>query len=386
MGFAVKVGEEPGRQMFVLQDGHVLRDRGYDKPEPPMVRWVYEAELGGDGGTPLTQLVYDKAMMQSRILGDVDHSERNTPQISIAVQKGTQGAKSVSSSFSQAKAVHVFEVDGPIEGSHKVFEMPKFSKDSLALEAVYDQAQFDDTGIPRNHAAGTKATGTTSGVHESLAASYYTETFAESERRSVEMRAVGQARIMVWVLQSLAKRGYERWVGDKTFRRKLRGEDLDLDDNKYILEIQPVSEEKDTPKGRLKKAEQWMADPSIPFQGSDMVNMFRTYDDTRLAQQLYELDGFVEEQIERYRKTPLKQMGRDFYQPPERSWQLQGLQSGLRIMNLAYMRARQQGIPVQRLAWFEKFCTDCFELIKEEQQRIAALQQQPPQTPPQGPQ
>jgi len=379
MGWAVSVGDEPGRQMFVLRDGTVLRDRGYDKPAPPMVTWEYEPEIGGEGGTPLTQLIYVQAMYQSRILHDVDHAERNTPQVGWAVQKGTQGAKSVQGQLAQSKAIQVFEIDGPIEGAFKVFEVAKFSKDSLALEGVYDQAQFDDTGISRNHATGTKAAGTTSGVHESLSASYYTESFADAERRSIEMRAVGATRIMVWVLQTLAKRGFERWVGDKAFRRKLRGEDLDLDESKYILEIQPASEEKDTPKGRLQKAEKWMADPSVPFTGSDMVQMFRTYDDTRMAQQLYELDGWVEEQIERYRKTPLAEMAkRDFYQPPERSMQMDGLMSALRIMNLAYLRAKQQGMPRQRLVFFENFCNGCIALIQEEQRRLASLQQPPP--------
>lgn len=382
MGWAVKVGKEPGRQMFVLKDGTVLRDRGYDKTEPPCVRWEYEPELGGEGGTPLTQLIYVQAMYQNRILHDIDHAERNTPQVVVAAQSGTKGEKTVKGQLASSKAVHFLEVDGPIEGAMKVFEMPKFAKDSLALEAVYDQAMFDDTSIARNHATGVKAQGATSGVHESLSASYYTESFADAERRSIEMRAVGATRIMLWCLQSIAKRGFERWVGDKTFRRKLRAEDLDLDDSKYILEIHPASEEKDTPKGRLKKAETWMRDPSVPFQGSDMVNMYRTYDDTRMAQQLYELDGWVEEQIERYRKTPVKDMGRDFYQPPLRSMQMQGLTSALRIMNLAWMRAKQQSMPTQRLVWFEKFCNDCMALIQEEQKRIAALQQPP--APPAG--
>jgi len=378
-GYAVQVGKEPGRQMFCLKDQTILRDRSYSKPLPPMVRWVYEPEIGTDGGTPLTQLVYVQSMYQNRILHDVDHSERNTPQVVIGVTKGTAGAASAAASFKSARAVHVFEVDGPLEGSHKVFEMPKYSKDSMQLEAVYDQAQFDAGAIQRNHAGGGKQPGTTSGIHESLAASYYTESHADAERRSIEARAVGHARIMVWCLQSIAKRGFELWVGDKEFRRKLRAEDLDLDDSKYILEIQAASEDKDTPAGRLKKAEKWMQDPSVPFQGSDMVQMFRTYDDTRMAQQLYELDGFVEEQIERYRKTPIRDMGRDFYQPPLRSMQLEGLKSALRIMNLAYMRAKQQGIPEQRIVWFEKFCDDCMVLIQEEEKRIASLQQPPPQ-------
>lgn len=385
-GFAVKVGSEPGRQLFVLRDGTELRDRGYDKPAPPMSRWVYEPEIGGDGGTPLTQLVYVQAMYQNRILHDVDHAERNTPQVGMAVQKGTQGAKSIQGQLASSKAVQLIEVDGPIAGAFETFQFPKFSKDSLALEAVYDQAQSDATGIQKNHATGAKAVGTTSGVHESLAASYYTEVFADAERRSIQKRAVDDTRIMVWCLQSIAKRGFERWVGDKNFRRKLRAEDLDLDDNKYILEIQPVSEEKDTPKGRLKKAESWMHNPSVPFQGSDMVQMFRTYDDTRMAQQLYELDGWVEEQVERFRKTPLAEMGkRDFYQPPERSMQMEGLMSALRIMNLAYLRARQAKTPQQRLVFFEKFMNDCISLIQEEQRRIASLQQGPPAGAPPGP-
>lgn len=375
MGFAVKVGSEPGRQMFVLKDCTILRDEGYDKPLPPMARWVYEPEVGGDGGTPMTQIIYVQSMYQNRILNDVDYAERNTPQLGIGTQKGTNGASAISGQLASAKCVQTFEVDGPIESAVKVFEFPKFSKDSLSLEAVYDQAQFDDTGIGRNHATGVKAQGTTSGVHESLSASYYTESFADAERRSIEMRAVSTTRIMVWALQVIAKRGFERWVGDKNFRRKLRAEDLDLDDNKYILEIQPASEEKDTPKGRLKKAETWMQNPSIPFTGSDMVNMFRTYDDTRMAQQLYELDGWVEEQIERFRKTPLADMGkRDFYQPPMRSMQIEGLSSALRIMNLAYLRAKQQKMPVQRLVFLEKFCDDAMALIQEEQKRLAALQ------------
>jgi hypothetical protein len=58
----------------------------------------------------------------------------------------------------------------------------------------------------------------------------------------------------------------------------------------------------------------------------------------------------------------------------------------LRIMNLAWLRAKQQKMPVQRLVWFEKFCDDAMALIQEEQKRLAALQQPPQQSmqPPPG--
>jgi hypothetical protein len=263
----------------------------------------------------------------------------------------------------------------------KIFEAPKFSRDSLALEAVYDQAMFDDTRIGRNHASGTGQAGTASGVHESLRASYYTESFADAERRSINVRAIGTAKIFLWVLQSLANKGFERWIGDGEFRRKIKSSDLDLDENKYIMEIKAVGEGKDTPASRLEKAEKWMRDPSVPFVGSDMVKMYGSFDEQRLAEQVYALDTWTEEQVERYRKMPREVMQqRDFYQPPERWMQVSGLRSALRIMTHAFLKARQAKIPDYRQVWFEKFCNDTVTLIQDEEKRLAQLGQ--PQAPP----
>jgi hypothetical protein len=378
MGWAVQVGQEPGRQMFCLKDGTILRDRDYEKHLPPFVKWEYDIELGGDSGTPLTQSVYMLSRYQNRILHDVDSAERKTSQVIIAVQSGTAGSQAVKSQLAQSQAVSIIEVNGPIEGAFKVMDSPKFSRDSLALEAVYDQAQFDDTRIPRSHVTSASPKNVNSGVQESLAASYYTESFADAERRSIQVRAVGTTKIMLWVLQSLAEKGFERWIGDKEFRRQVTAADLDLDDDKYILEIKPVGEGKDTPKSRLEKAERWLKDPSVPFIGADMVRMSQNYDLDRMKDQIYALDGWVEDQIKRYLKSPAPIMAqRDFYQPPERWMQLEGIRSALRIMANAFLRARQSKAPQPRLNYFEKFCNDCVTLIESEEKRIATLNQPP---------
>jgi hypothetical protein len=389
-GWAVQVGKgktaEVGRQMFLLKDGTELRDKEYTKPKPPWAEWHYDIELGGDWGTPLTQSVYLLNRYQNRILNDVDTAERNTSQVIIAVQKGTEGAKAMSNSqILQSKAVKLVEVDGPVESAMKVFEAPKFSKDSLALESVYDNAQFEDTGIGRNHATGTKPTGTTSGVQESLAASYYTENFAESERRSIDCRAIDTATIFVWVLQSLSEKGFERWVGDKAFRRLIKHTDLDLDEDKYVLEIKAVGEGKNTPKSQLEKAEKMLKDPSIPFTGADWVKMTETFNLDRATEQAYAIDTWVEEQVKRWQKSPLSELQKPgFYQPPERWMQIDGLRSALRIATHAFLKARQQGVPENRLVWNEKFCNECVTLIQDEETRLAKLNA-PPGPPMGGP-
>ncbi len=378
MGWHVQVGDEVGRQMFCLKDQTVLRDRPYTKSHPPCVMWAYDIELGGDRGTPLTQSVYMLSKFQNRILHDVDTAERTTSQVIIAVQQGTEGARAIHSQLASSSAVKIIDVNGPIDSAMKIMESPKFARASLDLEGVYDQAQYDDTGIGRNHANGTKPQGTTSGVQESLAASYYTESFADAERRSIQVRAIGTAKIFLWVLQSLAEKGFERWIGDKDFRRQVRSADLDLDEDKYILEIKAVSEGKDTPKSRLEKAEKWLNNPSVAFDGGNMVEMLKTFDTDRFAERAYALDAWTEEQIKRYQKAPLAEMqSRDFYQPPERWFQLDNLKTSLSIMTHAFLKARQAKVPRKRLNWYEKFCNDCVALIQQEEKRLALLQAPP---------
>lgn len=376
MGWAVQVGDEPGRQMFCLKDGEtILRDRVYTKPKPPCVFWHYEADLDGEWGTPLTQHVFLLSQYQNRILNDVDTAERKTSQVIIAVQKGTQGAKAVTSQVVNTQAVQVIEVDGPVDAAMKVFESPKFSKDSLGLEAIYDNAQYEDSGIPRNHAQGTKAQGATSGIHEALSASYYTENFADAERRAIQVRAIGMATIILWVLQSLAEKGFERWIGDKSFRRLVKSTDLDLDEDKYITEIKAVGEGKDTPASRLEKAEKWLNNPAVEFNGGNMVEMFKTFDVKRAEQRANAIDEWVLEQVERWRKAPLSEMNKpDFYQPPERWFQVPALKDALTTLAFEFLQARQDKVPDNRLAWFEKFGNECTVLIQTEEQRIAALQ------------
>jgi hypothetical protein len=376
MGWSVQVGSEPGWQVFTLKDGEtVLRDRKYTKKKPPMALWHYEQELSGEWGTPLTQRVYLLSRYQNRILNDVDTAERKTGQVIIAVQEGTEGAKAVKAATLNSLAVQVIPVTGPVDTAMKVFEMPKFSKDSLALESVYDNAQFEDSGIPRNHAMGGAKAAGASGVHESLMASYYTENFADAERRSIRMRAIDCTHIILWVLQALADDGFERWVGDKKTRRLIKSVDLDLDDDKYITEIKAVGEGKDTPKTRLEKAEKWLLNPAVNFGGPEMVEMMKTFDLKRAEEEANSITDFVDEQVERWRKSPPSEVVKPtFYLGPERWWLMEGLKSALSRLTWAFLNARRDGVPEPRLKWFEKFGNDTMGLIQEEERRIAELQ------------
>lgn len=381
MGWNVKVNDELGREMFILEDKHVLRDnKEYNYPTPPCASWDFETSLDGEDPIPLTNSIYRLELYQNRILNDVDKTERLTPQLAIVVQKGTQGPKGIggkgatTKSVLQSKAVQVIDADGPVDSAWKAFEMPKYAKDSLALEKMYDDATFEEAQIGRNHATGVKPEGTTSGIQESLAASYYTESFAEAERRSIDMRAIETSKLMLRVDRILAKRkgGFSKWIGEGKFMQQVKHTDLDLDLDKYVLDVKAVGEGKDSPKTRLDQAMQLLKDPTVQFTGADLVQAWKNYDVDQLADQAFALQEWCEDQAKKYTKaTKTVLADPEFYEPPEIWMQLSGLRLCLSIMTVAYLHARGDKVPQNRLGWFEKFNNDCVALIQAEEKRQA---------------
>ncbi len=372
-GWRSMIGEEEGCEVFCLKNGYALEDNVWEYPGPPGVDWVYERELDGEQGVPLTQSIYRMFMRSNEMIFAMDRAEYNTPQHMFLCRAGSGDSEQIKAQLQGAVGVQIIEVTGdPSQAVHAV-DNTGLSRQSVQMTEMYDQAMYDITGIGKNQAYGTRQPGTTSGLHESLTASYYTELFADQERRLIQFRAVDQARIFIWALQRVEK--YERWVGDPRKKRLIKSSDLDLDDSKYTLAIKPASEEKDSPKARLEKAEKLLSDPAGRFTGADLVETWKTFDDTRASQKAYAIDEWVEEQCSRWLRGTPEQYGEEgWYQSPSK-WMMQpGLESALSITSTEFLRARQEGAPRQRLALFERFMDETTELIDQIKKHDAEIQ------------
>lgn len=373
-GWRSKIGEEDGLELFCLKNGTELERNVWEHDGPPGRDWCYERELNGEGGVPLTQVVYRMFMRENEMIHDMDRSEHNTPQVMFLCQAGTGEAGALNQQITGASGVKVVEITGDPAKALKVFETPALARNSVQLTEMYNQGQFDITGIGRNQAYGTKQPGTTSGVHESLTASYYTELFADAERRLIQFRAVDCARLFIWALQKVTEDKYSRWVGDQKKRRQLTSKDLDLDESKYVLGIKPASEEKDSPKARIEKAEKLAQDPSGRFTGADLVETWKTFDTDAAADKAYKIESWVSEQCSRWLRSPLEEIGSPgWYQSPMKWMRKPGLESALSVVSYNYLTARQEGAPQKRLAVFEQFMDECVELIEQEIKREAEL-------------
>lgn len=380
--------ETPGRELFCLKDGTMLEDNVWEHEGPPGDSWEFERELDGEGGISLTQTVYRLFMRRNESLNDRDRVVHNMPLVGFLCQAGTGEAQAIKSQVEGSKGIALWDITGSPANAIKAFEMPNLAQASTDLVNSYGEFMHDVTGIAKNQTSGARQPGTTSGLHESLTASYYTENFADAERRLIQFRAVSQARIGIWALQRVTEDKYSRWVGDPRKRRQLTGKDLDLDDSKYVLGIKPASEEKDSPKARLEKAERLLQDPAGRFTGADLVETWKTFDESHAENKAYRIESAVERRCSKWlRATPEEMQAVDFYRSPLKAWRIEGLEAALSVCCANYEDAQEEGAPQNKLAFFERFMDEAVELIDQEKMREAEIQAEamgkaaPPPTP-----
>lgn len=373
-----------GREMFALAgphtgDGVWLDDNDWKWDAPPGDYWDFDLEIGGDRGVPMTQSIYRMFMRENQMLHSADRAEHKTPYALFLCQKGTSDGEAIKGQLTSSTGVKIVDITGKPGDAFQAVDLTGIKRQAKELIEIYDSACHEVTGIAKHQAGGSGQPGTGSGVHELYRASYFTERYADQERRLVEFRTVTRAKLFARALCDVVDGRYAVWVGDKRKRRQLKSSDFDLDESKYTIQVKPVSEEKDSPAARLKKAEGWMKDPAVPFTGGNMIELFKTFDTDRFSAQLDAVGEMVREQIERWRKSSKEELGADgFYQPPRKYWRIPGLEMALSIVSVELEHAIRDGVPKDRVDYFILYADQCVELIyalkRQEAQIMAEAQ------------
>jgi hypothetical protein len=356
-----------GREMFALAGptkGCWLDDNDWGWDSPPGDYWDFETEIGGDNPVPLTQSIYRMFMRENQMLHSADRAEHKTPYVLFLCQKGTGDGEAIKGQLTHTTGVKCLDITGKPGDAFQAVDLAGIKRQAKELIEIYDSACHEVTGIARNQSGGSGQPGTSSGIHELYRASYFTERFADQERRLVEFRTVVRAKLFGRALCDVVDGRYSVWVGDKRKRRQLKSADFDLDESKYTIQVKAASEEKDSPAARLKKAEGWMKDPAVPFTGGNMIELFKTFDTDRFSAQLDAVGEMVREQIERWRKASPQELGADgFYQPPRKYWRIPGLELALSIVSVELEHAIRDGLPKDRVDYHVQFADQCVELI-----------------------
>lgn len=358
-GWHCQYKDNVGREMWVLQDGTILRDEDYDRKFPPMVKWDYERQLYGLWGVPLTRTIYEMAMRENRMLCDMDNAERNSPQCLVILPENAEKP----GDLDEARGWTFIRTMVDPKQINFVTP-PKYNQMSADFADRMAAGCQDISGISNQHTAAKKAVGTTSGKHEHLVAALFTERFADQERRLIQVRAVDTAKEVVRAMKELVEDqpDFERiWSrGDKT--EKIRPADLDLDVSKYTITVAPVSEDKDTPKARMDKAQEWLEMGLIT--GTEFASLEQTYATNAKTGTLIAQEEWLEKQIDKWLHADEKErLAEDFYQGPDR-WI--DLPAAMRQVSMAKLQARSRGAPSDVLEWFDKFSAEASDYMDQQ--------------------
>lgn len=347
MGWRVALGRKNfGREMFVLKDGTVLKDdREYKRDRPPVAFWHYERSLYGHWGVSLTRSIYNQCVRINQIIADVDDAHDNSPQGLVLHKKGATKPGDTE----KVKGWQFVEITGTgdMGTAFQIVQPPKFNTQSVDLLLFHESGAHDTSGISNQHSAATKAVGTTSGKHENMVAALFTERFADTERRLIDMRTSASARLIVWALQAMIEEvpDYKRLYVRGDYTEEIELADLDLDLERYTISIASVGEDKNSPKARLDKADQWFEAGLLT--GTELLGMQQDYDDKAKSQLALAQENWLERQIDRWLHDKHVQ-----YQGPI---QWMDLPSAAKTAAQALLVARTKNAPTDRLQWFTRF-------------------------------
>lgn len=358
-GYRCSVRGEDGRKLWTLKDGRRLgKDEVYEYDELPCTIHHFERQMVGDWGTPLTAYIHEVLRRQNEMAYDADQKQINSPQRIVQGSKKTldkiggktRGTMEIESEMAQTD-VRITDLD---------------TKDSAALELIklYGEWADEDAMVdPRHQGGGGKQA--TSGKHEKYNASYFTEAFAPESRRIIHARTVQTGRRKVRALKDMVKDGQDimrRWEKG-SLSEVIDVADLDLDDNKFMLRVAAVSEEKNSVANLLEFGEQLVQQEKATL--GEYMQFRQHLDADGVADQLSRQKQWLQKQIEKWlHAKDSERLEENFYQSP-RKYMSELPLIAERVQD-ELLAAESMGCPSDRLEYFELFLEELGVLIDQE--------------------
>lgn len=358
-GYRCSIRGNDGRQLLVLKDGTRLgTDRVYEYEELPCTLVHFERQMAGDWGLPLTAYVYEVLRRQNEMAVDADQKQINSPQRIVQGPKATldliagktKGTMTIESSMAQTD-LRITELDSRDEAA-------------LAMIELYGRWADEDAMVDARHQGGSGKQAS-SGVHEKYNASYFTEAFAPESRRFIHARTVETGKRKVRALREMVREGQDikrRWEKG-SLSTVIDMNDLDLDENRFLLRVAPVSEEKNSISSLLDFGQQ-MVDQEKASLG-EFIQFRQHLDADSFGDIVSQQMQWLQRQIEKWlHAKDAERNADDFYQSPRKWMKIERIAERVQLELLA---AESLGAPPDRLEYFELFLEECGVLVEQEQ-------------------
>lgn len=220
------------------------------------------------------------------------------------------------------------------------------------LDRLYERA-YEIVGISQFAAHSEKPAGLDSGKALREYADIETERFQSVSTRYQQM-FIDASRIYIDMARDLYEKqdkNLKVLVKGRKFLETIEWKEVDIEEDKYLLDIFPISALSQHPSGRLQDIQELMQAGIIPPEEGRRLLNFPDLEafETRESADMEDIDRIIEFMIEK-----------GDYQTPE---PYQNLEYGIVRMQKAYLMYKIQNAPEERLELFRRWIEDANDLI-----------------------
>ena len=354
-------GSGDGRHCICI-DGATLVNEDYERPYFPFVFIRWTERLLGFYGQGLAEQLTGVQLEINKLLYNIQE-QMHLAKPKVFVEAGSKISKAHLNN----------ETWGVIEyrGSPPQFFVPKTVSGEIFshLDRLFNRA-YEITGVSQLAAQSKKPAGLESGVALREFQDIETERFMLTAQQ-YEKAFLDAARQMVDIARDVHSRGDSYEVisqGDKNIE-KIKWKDIDLEEDQYAMKIYPTSLLPTTPAAKLQKVIEMLQSGMLSQQEARGL---LDYPDLEAVNNLAtaardDIDMLLEQMLEK-----------GVYIPPE---PFSDLELSIRVMQSAYLRAKINGVPEERLDLLRRYIEDCVNLltqmqIEAQEAQMAAQQQQ----------
>lgn len=336
---------DDGRHVVVIETATLI-DEAFEDSSPPFVFLRWNERLVGFWGCGLAeeltgiQLEINKTLVKiARILDLVA-----TPK--VFVETGSKVRHSQITN--EIGAIINYTGNNP----PKVVVHPSLPPELIEhLHMLYSRA-YEITGISQLAAQSQKPAGLNSGVALQTYSDIETERFLVVAREYEEF-FLEAARQTIRLMRRVAKeeRSYlVRYAGSRMLE-EIEWADVDIDEDAYVMKCYPTNALATSPAARLSQVQDLLRsqliDPDTAMALLDFPDLERAVSLHTAARD--DVEMMLEMMIEH-----------GIQQPPE---PFMDLQLAIRMTQSAYLRARVDGVPEERLELLRTFMTDCNAML-----------------------
>lgn len=354
-----------GRHVIAVE-GEVLVDEEWTRTEFPFVWLHWSRHLVGSDGTSLVEEISSISDVVNDTVQRMQDSHRRTSMGVLCYEEGSMRPEDLRSN---EDGINLRSEPGKTAPTY-LQPLPFGPANVQFLELNVDKLH-DISGVSEMLSSGDKPAGLTAAV-----AIRATEDI-QSKRFSVIYRAyeeafVSLARQTIACVRELAvaNKDFEsRWSG-KGFMRSIKWSDVDLEEDRYVIQIYPVGEVKNTPADRLQLIQELNAAGKVSDES--LIEVIKYLDASKELESVSRQRELVESYIDQWLDaTPETEQDGTFRYRPPIPW-MPSLPDALVQVAQSYLEAEMDEVPDFNKDFFLRFMQELDIEIQKKDARAAA--------------